>query len=107
MSEEGRSTIKFLDPQSGSIVGSLAASPPGLGNYGEKILPDYYNQNITIWNKVAVTERSIKNVEVEGVPIKGNLDKVEFNGKLARRSLTFRGSRAYSSPIILRSPPNG
>jgi hypothetical protein len=38
MSEEGRSTIKFLDPQSGSIVGSLAASPSGLGNYGEKIL---------------------------------------------------------------------
>jgi DNA helicase-2/ATP-dependent DNA helicase PcrA len=50
-------------------------------DYGEKILPDYYNQNIAVWNKIAVTERSIKNVEVEGVPIKGNLDKVEFNGK--------------------------
>src|ERR1700761_9549005 len=52
-------------------------------DYGEKILPAYYNQNITVWNKVAVTERSIKNVEVEGVPIKGNLDKVEFHGKQA------------------------
>jgi DNA helicase-2/ATP-dependent DNA helicase PcrA len=51
--------------------------------YGEKILPDYYNQNIKVWNKVAVTERSIKNVEIEGVPIKGNLDKVEFAGKQA------------------------
>ncbi|HEY2582580.1 MAG TPA: ATP-dependent DNA helicase [Mucilaginibacter sp.] len=51
--------------------------------YGEKILPAYYNQNIDIWNKIAVTERSIKNVEVEGVPIKGNLDKVEFVGKQA------------------------
>ena len=50
-------------------------------DYGEKILPPYYNQNINIWNKIAVTERPIKNVEVEGVPIKGNLDKVEFNGK--------------------------
>lgn len=50
-------------------------------DYGEKILPPYYNQNIEIWNKNAVTERSIKNVEVAGVPIKGNLDKVEFNGK--------------------------
>lgn len=49
--------------------------------YGEKILPPYYNQNLDIWNKNAVTERSIKNVEVAGVPIKGNLDKVEFNGK--------------------------
>ena len=50
-------------------------------DYGEKILPAYYNQNITTWNKIAVTERTIKNVEVEGVPIKGNLDKVEFTGK--------------------------
>jgi len=52
-------------------------------DYGEKILPAYYNQNIDVWNKIAVTERSIKNVEIEGVPLKGNLDKVEFNGKQA------------------------
>jgi hypothetical protein len=45
MSQEGRSTIKFLDPQSGSIVGRhvdsagrLVASPSGLGISGEKIL---------------------------------------------------------------------
>ena len=50
-------------------------------DYGEKILPVYYNQNVGVWNKIAVTERSIKNVEVEGVPIKGNLDKIEFHGK--------------------------
>jgi DNA helicase-2/ATP-dependent DNA helicase PcrA len=50
-------------------------------DYGEKILPPYYNQNIEIWNKNALTERSIKNVEVRGVPLKGNLDKVEFTGK--------------------------
>jgi len=51
-------------------------------DYGEKILPAYYNQNIGVWNKFAVTEKTIKNVEVEGVPIKGSLDKVEFDGKL-------------------------
>lgn len=50
-------------------------------DYGEKILPPYYNQNIAVWNKVALTERSIKNVEAAGVPLKGNLDKVEFTGK--------------------------
>jgi DNA helicase-2/ATP-dependent DNA helicase PcrA len=50
-------------------------------DYGEKILPEYYNQNIVIWNKSAVTERTIKNVEIEGVPVKGSLDKVEFSGK--------------------------
>ncbi|MDB5117400.1 MAG: ATP-dependent helicase [Mucilaginibacter sp.] len=52
-------------------------------DYGEKILPPYYEQNITRWNKVAVTERAIKNIEIQGVPIKGNLDKIEFEGKQA------------------------
>ncbi|QEM12320.1 ATP-dependent DNA helicase [Mucilaginibacter rubeus] len=51
--------------------------------YGEKILPPYYEQNVPHWNKIAVTERSIKNIEVVGVPIKGNLDKIEFDGKQA------------------------
>ncbi len=50
-------------------------------DYGEKILPAYYEQNITRWNKVAITERSIKNIEIDGVPVKGNLDKIEFEGK--------------------------
>ncbi|MHB8206572.1 ATP-dependent helicase [Mucilaginibacter sp.] len=49
--------------------------------YGEKIMPAYYEQNIAHWNKVAVTERAIKNIEIQGVPIKGNLDKIEFEGK--------------------------
>jgi hypothetical protein len=45
MSQEGRSTIKFLDPESGSIVGRYIDSaghamafPSGLGNSGEKTL---------------------------------------------------------------------
>ncbi|RYZ96010.1 MAG: ATP-dependent helicase, partial [Sphingobacteriaceae bacterium] len=50
-------------------------------DYGEKILPLYYEKNVSEWNKIAVTERTIKNIEVAGVPIKGNLDKIEFNGK--------------------------
>lgn len=49
--------------------------------YGEKILPPYYEQNVGSWNKIAVTEKSIKNIEINGVPIKGNLDKMEFDGK--------------------------
>ncbi|GAA3964205.1 ATP-dependent helicase [Mucilaginibacter dorajii] len=49
--------------------------------YGEKILPPYYEQNVDGWNKVAVTEKPIKNIEINGVPIKGNLDKMEFDGK--------------------------
>ncbi|MDB5018488.1 MAG: helicase UvrD [Mucilaginibacter sp.] len=79
-------------------------------DYGEKILPAYYNQNIEVWNKVAVTERSIKNVEVEGVPIKGNLDKVEFNGKQVTVVDYKTGKLKYAKDKLLRpttEQPNG
>ncbi|WP_259068357.1 ATP-dependent helicase [Mucilaginibacter sp. X4EP1] len=79
-------------------------------DYGEKILPDYYNQNIHVWNKVAVTERSIKNVEVEGVPVKGNLDKVEFVGKHATVVDYKTGKLKYAKNKFLRpneEDPNG
>lgn len=49
--------------------------------YGDKILPAYYEEGTRVWNKIAVTERSVRNVVIEGVPVKGNLDKIEFNGK--------------------------
>ena len=50
-------------------------------DFGEKILPPYYELNTPRWNKIAITERSIRNVEVQGVPINGKLDKIEFTGK--------------------------
>lgn len=49
--------------------------------YGYKILPDYYNFHVEKWNKIVLTEKKIKNVEIKGVPITGNLDKIEFSGK--------------------------
>lgn len=51
--------------------------------YGQRIITPYYLKYVTTWNKVAVTERSIKNVIINDVPIKGNLDKIEFQGKQA------------------------
>ncbi|PTQ99276.1 DNA helicase-2/ATP-dependent DNA helicase PcrA [Mucilaginibacter yixingensis] len=50
-------------------------------DYGDKILPVYYDLNVPYWNKVALVELPIKNLEIAGVPVKGNLDKVEFHGK--------------------------
>jgi len=52
-------------------------------DYGDKILPEYYHKYIDTWEKITVTEYAIKNVEVDGVPIKGVIDKLEFNGKQA------------------------
>lgn len=49
--------------------------------YGQEVLTNYYNAYLDTWNKIVVIERTIKNVVVHGVPIKGKLDKIEFNGK--------------------------
>lgn len=51
--------------------------------YGEKILSEFYNKYIEQWEKITVTEYVIKNVEVDGIPIKGILDKIEFKGNQA------------------------
>lgn len=48
--------------------------------YGHKIIPPYYDEYIHKWNKIVSPEMSIKNVEVNGIPIKGKIDKIEFNG---------------------------
>jgi DNA helicase-2/ATP-dependent DNA helicase PcrA len=48
--------------------------------YGHKIIPPYYERYINEWHKIVSTETSIKNVEVNGIPIKGKIDKIEFDG---------------------------
>ncbi|MEZ5027403.1 MAG: ATP-dependent DNA helicase [Ferruginibacter sp.] len=49
--------------------------------YGDEVLRNYYDKYIKQWNKVVAVERNIKGIVVNGVPIKGKLDKLEFNGK--------------------------
>jgi DNA helicase-2/ATP-dependent DNA helicase PcrA len=48
---------------------------------GEMVLTDYYNQYVEGWNKVVTTEYRINNVLLKGIPLKGAIDKIEFNGK--------------------------
>ena len=50
--------------------------------YGQEVLSNYYHQYIDSFNKIVAIERSIKNIVVQGVPLKGKLDKLEFDGKL-------------------------
>ena len=49
--------------------------------YGLEVLANYYNKYSHGWNKIVAVERNIRNVIVRGVPLKGKLDKLEFNGK--------------------------
>lgn len=48
--------------------------------YGEKILPDYYDYYIHRWNKIVLVEKNVRNITVQQVPINGKLDKLEFKG---------------------------
>jgi DNA helicase-2/ATP-dependent DNA helicase PcrA len=50
--------------------------------YGPMILSDYYDKYIHSFEKVVTVERRINNVVIKGVPIKGAIDKIEFNGKM-------------------------
>lgn len=49
--------------------------------YGDEVLGNYYDKYINSFNKIVAVERNIRNVTVSGVPLKGKLDKLEFDGK--------------------------
>lgn len=49
--------------------------------YGQDVLTNYYNTYVGEWNRVVAIERNIRNIVVNGVPLKGKLDKLEFDGK--------------------------
>ena len=49
--------------------------------YGLEVLANYYDKYLPLWNKIVAVERNIRNVVVKGVPLKGKLDKLEFQGK--------------------------
>ncbi len=49
---------------------------------GDLILQDYYDFYINKWNKVISVERRFNNIVVAGIPLKGAMDKLEFNGNL-------------------------
>ena len=46
---------------------------------GMEILPEYYDKWVNSWNKIVVTEFDIRNVEMDGIPLNGKLDKLEFD----------------------------
>ena len=49
--------------------------------YGHIILPAYYEKYIRSWNKIVSIERPLGKLTIGGVPAKGFLDKLEFDGK--------------------------
>ena len=48
--------------------------------YGKEILDKYYDHKINTFSKIVSVERNIRNVLVDGIPLKGKIDKMEFDG---------------------------
>ncbi|MFD1256296.1 ATP-dependent helicase [Mucilaginibacter terrae] len=79
-------------------------------DYGDKILPAFYQQNLLQWNKIALVELPIRHVVINGVPVKGHLDKIEFNGKQATIVDYKTGKLKYAKEKLIRPTtdnPNG
>lgn len=49
--------------------------------YGPEVLTNYYDKYINSFTKIVAIERNIRNVIIKNVPLKGKLDKLEFDGK--------------------------
>jgi len=73
--------------------------------YGANIvLPELYKTYIDDWKKDVVLEYRIDNVELDGVPIKGNIDKIEFEANTAN-VIDYKTGKFESSKKKL-NPPN-
>ena len=48
---------------------------------GGTVLVNYYDFYVQQWNKIVATEYKVTNIVVNDIPLKGAIDKIEFNGK--------------------------
>lgn len=46
--------------------------------YGMQVLADYYDHYLAKWNTNVSLELELRNIEVDGIPVKGKLDKIEY-----------------------------
>ncbi len=72
--------------------------------YGVDVLSNYYDEYIHRWNRIVAVERNIRNVVVSGVPLKGKVDKLEFEGKTANVVDYKTGDPDKAKPKL--TPPN-
>jgi DNA helicase II / ATP-dependent DNA helicase PcrA len=70
--------------------------------YGKDILTSYYNTYVHSWNKVVSVERNIRTT-INGVPVKGKIDKLEFDGN--KVNLVDYKSGRYEKAIPKLAPP--
>lgn len=78
---------------------------------GAQVLSEYYDEYIAVFNKIAITEYNISSVTINGVPAKGKVDKIEFDGHNCVVVDYKTGNSDYSKKSELKGPndanPNG
>lgn len=82
-------------------------TPTEYKNYEEYgstvVLPELYDTYINDWQKNVLLEHRIDNVEFKGIPIKGNVDKIEVDGN-AVNVIDYKTGK-YSSNKSKLQPP--
>ncbi len=78
--------------------------------YGKEVLAHYYTKRVNNFNKIVSVERNIRNVMVDGVPLKGKIDKMEFDGHYVnvvdyKTGNPDNASKKMKNPEL--DPPNG
>lgn len=78
--------------------------------YGHEVLNNYYDEYVHTWNTIVAVERNFRNVVVAGVPIKGKIDKLEFDGRSVN-VVDYKTGDPEKSKVRLERPgetlPNG
>ncbi|MFQ5446160.1 MAG: ATP-dependent helicase [Saprospiraceae bacterium] len=49
---------------------------------GRQLLQDYYRHHVSQWRREVQVEKSFKRVEVNGVPLTGTIDRIDYSGGL-------------------------
>ncbi len=66
---------------------------------GRQMLPLYYEDRLAAWHKKVELEHNLRNVEVDGVPITGSIDKVEFFEQQKVRVVDYKTSRPQARHV--------
>lgn len=73
--------------------------------HGQKILSGYYDCNIQSWRKIVLIETNMRNINLGGVPSKGMIDKIEFNGSDVKIVDYKSGNHEYALKQLKRPSP--
>lgn len=76
---------------------------------GRRNLAAYYQQYRTSWTKKVRVEMTIRNAEIEGVPITGTIDRLDLSDGLEVTIIDYKTGKAKSQKLrnALKSPPHG